>query len=214
MQNSNYNYTEEELDFFLKEEVEWREQLPKFSFYELLKIFPEATKSARRGLKIRLKLTREKIRELHEMQGKYYEEVICKADFRDQVWLKEDSDISYLKLHQRLESRIKSLMFQLSHLDELEGKPSTIKKGAINERDIERAKQIPITDFYVGKLQKFGKKAKGRCPFHKENDASFTIYLNQNSFYCYGCHEGGSVIDFIMKQQNINFLSAVKFLIK
>jgi DNA primase len=41
-----------------------------------------------------------------------------------------------------------------------------------------------------------------RCPFHNERTASFTIYLGNNSFYCFGCGAGGSVIEFIALQEN------------
>ena len=33
-----------------------------------------------------------------------------------------------------------------------------------------------------------------RCPLHNERTASFRLYEGNNSFYCYGCGQGGDVI--------------------
>ncbi len=41
-----------------------------------------------------------------------------------------------------------------------------------------------------------------RCPFHNERTPSFKIYQHNNSFYCFGCGAGGSVIEFIALQEN------------
>jgi DNA primase len=37
---------------------------------------------------------------------------------------------------------------------------------------------------------------KGRCPVHGDKKASLNIYEETNSFCCFGCGIGGSVIDF------------------
>ena len=49
-----------------------------------------------------------------------------------------------------------------------------------------------------------------RCPFHQEKTASFKAYPGAKGFYCFGCHESGSVIDFVMKFFNISFRDAIK----
>ncbi|MEG2576002.1 MAG: CHC2 zinc finger domain-containing protein [Christensenella sp.] len=43
------------------------------------------------------------------------------------------------------------------------------------------------------------------CPFHNEKTASLIVHKNNKSWKCYGCGEGGTVIDFVMKLYNINF---------
>ena len=48
------------------------------------------------------------------------------------------------------------------------------------------------------------------CPFHQERSASFKAYPGTRGFYCFGCHESGSVIDFVMKFFGIPFEDAVK----
>ena len=46
------------------------------------------------------------------------------------------------------------------------------------------------------------------CPFHGENTASFKVY--DNSFYCFGCGESGTVIDFVIKYFGLTNIEAVK----
>ena len=48
-----------------------------------------------------------------------------------------------------------------------------------------------------------------RCPFHQEKSASFKAYPGSRGFYCFGCHESGSVIDFVMKYFGLNFQDAI-----
>ena len=43
-----------------------------------------------------------------------------------------------------------------------------------------------------------GHDNKALCPLHREKSPSFTIYPNHNSWYCFGCETGGTVIDFVM----------------
>lgn len=50
-----------------------------------------------------------------------------------------------------------------------------------------------------------GYSRRMRCPFHKEKTASFLVHRNNKSWKCYGCGEGGTVIDFVMKLFEINF---------
>ena len=49
-----------------------------------------------------------------------------------------------------------------------------------------------------------------RCPFHQEKSASFKAYPGLRGFYCYGCHESGSVIYFVMKFFGLSFGDAIK----
>lgn len=48
-------------------------------------------------------------------------------------------------------------------------------------------------------LKKTGNYLKGRCPLHHEKTASFTITLGKEIFYCFGCHQGGDVINLFAK---------------
>ena len=80
----------------------------------------------------------------------------------------------------------------------------------ITDDDIQRAKDIPIDAMFAGPLRKLGKRATGNCPFHEETTGSFTIYLDQNKFYCFGCSAGTDAIDFVMRRDSCTFIEAVK----
>ena len=36
-----------------------------------------------------------------------------------------------------------------------------------------------------------------KCPFHEEDTGSFTVYAEENNWYCFGCKKGSSHIDYI-----------------
>jgi hypothetical protein len=52
--------------------------------------------------------------------------------------------------------------------------------------------------------------AKALCPIHNEKTPSFTVYPSSNSWHCFGCGVGGSVIDFIMVYYGLGPLEAAK----
>lgn len=54
---------------------------------------------------------------------------------------------------------------------------------------------ITVVEQYVS-LKKYGAYYKGRCPFHQEKTASFTVSPHKEIFYCFGCHAKGDVISF------------------
>ena len=49
-----------------------------------------------------------------------------------------------------------------------------------------------------------------RCPFHSEKTASLKIYPGDRGWHCFGCHEGGSVIDFVMKFFGLDLMGAIR----
>ncbi len=46
-------------------------------------------------------------------------------------------------------------------------------------------------------LRPSGRRSTGLCPFHRDRDPSFVVYPETASWFCYGCHAGGDVIDFV-----------------
>ena len=50
------------------------------------------------------------------------------------------------------------------------------------------------------------------CPFHGEKTPSFHVEDRKGFFYCFGCHEKGDVIGFVMKNDNLRFDEAVDLL--
>ena len=50
-------------------------------------------------------------------------------------------------------------------------------------------------------LKKAGRNYLGLCPFHAEKTPSFTVNLEEQIFYCFGCHTGGNVFSFLMQRE-------------
>ena len=77
--------------------------------------------------------------------------------------------------------------------------------------------KIDIVDFISDfvRLKKTGRNFKALCPFHSEKTPSFIVSPERQSWYCFGsCSEGGDVINFLEKWENIEFLEALKILAK
>lgn len=77
-------------------------------------------------------------------------------------------------------------------------------------------KRLPVSEVvsqYV-KLTRKGDRHWGLCPFHHEKTPSFTV-LDSGGFYkCFGCGKGGSIFDFIMEMEHVDFPQAVEILAK
>lgn len=72
-----------------------------------------------------------------------------------------------------------------------------------------RADIVEIIGEYVP-LQKKGRNYFGLCPFHNEDTPSFSVNPDKQFFKCFGCGEGGNIIGFIMKVENLGFPDAVR----
>lgn len=85
------------------------------------------------------------------------------------------------------------------------------------ERLLEEIKsKIDIVDFisdYV-QLKKAGQNYKGLCPFHSEKTPSFMVSQAKQIFHCFGCGIGGDVVSFLMKQENLSFGEAIRYIAK
>jgi DNA primase len=88
----------------------------------------------------------------------------------------------------------------------------SLKDGEVSELKL-NADIYNLVSSYVN-LKKSGKNFMGLCPFHKEKTPSFIVNTNTQLYHCFGCGEGGDVISFIMKAENLSFLEAVELLAK
>ena len=63
-------------------------------------------------------------------------------------------------------------------------------------------------------LRRSGGNLFGLCPFHGEKTASFSVAPDKGIYYCFGCHKGGGVINFMMEIENLSYPDAVRALAK
>lgn len=64
---------------------------------------------------------------------------------------------------------------------------------------------------YVPLKQK-GRRFWGCCPFHNEKTPSFSVDAESQLYYCFGCHKGGTALNFVMEMERMEFQEAVKYL--
>ena len=85
----------------------------------------------------------------------------------------------------------------------------------ISEEILEKIKsQNDIVDVISERvrLKKAGRNFTGLCPFHNEKTPSFSVSQEKQIYKCFGCGEAGNVISFVMKDKNLPFIEAVKYL--
>jgi len=184
-------------------EKEWRATIPRLTDKELLASFPEARWTIP-----------EKIKELEEKQKEFSDAlrkklIMIKNAKSDELsewfwreWLKASDGTELLKVEKQI-MRLKRLLMVGS------GK---IPKGSITEEQIQGALLVPIENLINGPLRKSGKTLTGLCSLHQEKHPSFYIYSQSNSFYCFGCNQGGDVINFVRLLHDFSFKEAVNYL--
>lgn len=76
---------------------------------------------------------------------------------------------------------------------------------------LDKADIVAVVGEYVD-LKKSGSSYVGLCPFHNDKNPSFSVSESRGTFRCFACNEGGDVISFIMKIENVGFMEALKIL--
>jgi DNA primase len=86
--------------------------------------------------------------------------------------------------------------------------------GRIRDEDIHVVRERSAIDEVVGEYLQLrsagGGSLKGLCPFHDEKTPSFNVTPARGLWYCFSCSEGGDVIKFVQKIDNLNFAEAVE----
>ena len=59
-------------------------------------------------------------------------------------------------------------------------------------------------------LKKTGREFTACCPFHSEKTPSFTVSPAKQFYHCFGCGAHGTVIDFLMDYEHLDFVEAVE----
>ena len=81
--------------------------------------------------------------------------------------------------------------------------------GRIRDEDIDLVRErSPIADVIGEHLQlrnAGGGSLKGLCPFHEEKTPSFNVTPARGLYFCFSCQQGGDVISFVQKIENLTF---------
>ena len=81
--------------------------------------------------------------------------------------------------------------------------PETIEQVAAASDIVE-----VVTSYFP--LKRAGTEFRALCPFHQEKTPSFYVSPSKQSYYCFGCGAGGSVFQFLMQIENVDFPEAVR----
>jgi DNA primase len=86
--------------------------------------------------------------------------------------------------------------------------------GRIRDEDIAVVRERSPIDEVVGDYLQLrnagGGSLKGLCPFHDEKTPSFNVTPARGLWYCFSCADGGDVIKFVEKIDNLAFPEAVE----
>lgn len=198
----------EDYDYYFDLEKGWRKALPKYSDKELLSLFPGSKEVIPKKIKEWKARLNESERELKE----YLSAIYSQTSDEFTVWFWEQVAKTFLMPDvMEAEKHILRLNRMMSISSPVRGK----EKGLENWREkVEIARQYPIYDIANCNLElrQCGDKFLSRCPFHNEKHASFYIYTATNSFYCFGCCEGGDAIKLTMHLHGVDFKDAIAML--
>jgi DNA primase len=86
--------------------------------------------------------------------------------------------------------------------------------GRIRDEDIALVRERSAVDEVIGDYLQLrgsgGGSLKGLCPFHDEKTPSFNVTPSRGLWYCFSCTEGGDVIKFVQRIDNLSFTEAVE----
>jgi len=86
---------------------------------------------------------------------------------------------------------------------------SPLIKDASLQAVLTSADIVEVVSGYTS-LRKRGATYLGLCPFHQEKTPSFTVSADKGLYYCFGCGEGGDVVRFVQRVENLSFTEAVE----
>lgn len=183
---NNKIYTIEQL------ENKWRPSEPRYSEKELLVIFPEAQPYLEERLIEFKKKADDLAIKIQKKLKKVYQNV--KDEFA--IWFNEEIIKTWYGDNlNKFDKEIRRLGWLLNPEEQ---------KREITPEMIERAKNYPFQNLLPNK------KNFALCHFHNEKKPSF--YIKNNWGYCYGCGWHGDTIKFLMDENKMSFVEAIKYL--
>ena len=119
------------------------------------------------------------------------------ADLRIEQ-LGDDLDLIREYMEELIPRDIPGIYTGINNVDQLEQRltEAALPTGRVDYAALkERIDIVEYIQRYVP-LRRAGTRYTGKCPFHSEKTASFVVYPNTKSYYCFGCGVHGDVIDF------------------
>lgn len=195
-------YTETQLDYLDQLESEYKKAQKTMNIHELIEVY-KPTKTMLTNVKRDLYDRLDKVRDLRkeienrvENQNIPYSEAETLKMILIGIYVTPDeTDIK--KQIDRAEKILKNIEFNKS-----------LGKGNNEKLNIEEAKTVPI-DTYI----EFNRMGFAKCIYHSENTASMKYYKDKNRVHCFGCGQGGDVIDVVQKLRGVEFLDAVRIIL-
>ena len=203
-------YYDEELGYYV--EVPSHYYSHNLSDKELIELFPEAKE-----------IISEKIKEWQEIEREIVEGQVKPflrklKGVKDEIKRRFYKESLKLMVNPMLVKAINNIqrLRRLEFIANYRPKKDVKSKARDFEAKIEQAKQTPIVNIASSFLQlkKSGRNYKALCPFHQEKHPSFYLYPETNSFYCFGCNQGGDVIKLVELAFNLEFKEAIEYLIR
>ncbi len=207
-----------EKHYYFDEDLTQYKEIPRHYYHyclsdkELIELFPEAKE-----------IISEKIKEWQEVERKIIEEQVKPflrklKGVKDEVKRRFYKESLKLMVNPMLVKAVNNIqrLRRLEFIANYRPKKDVKSKARDFEAKIEQAKQTPIVDIASSFLQlkKSGRNYKALCPFHQEKHPSFYLYPETNSFYCFGCNQGGDVIKLVELAFNLEFKEAIEYLIR
>ena len=85
-----------------------------------------------------------------------------------------------------------------------------IKKSSI-EAAVAAADMVEIVSGRT-QLRRSGAQWTGRCPFHDDQNPSFSVNPVEKLYHCFSCGKGGDLIKFVQETEGLDFAPAVEWL--
>jgi DNA primase len=83
----------------------------------------------------------------------------------------------------------------------------------IPDEDVERVRDAADIVQIIGEhvsLRRVGSDWRGPCPFHQGTHRNFSVSPKKRMYYCFVCHAGGDVFNFLQKRLGMDWPSAVR----
>lgn len=124
-------------------------------------------------------------------------------------WQSRDKEKEEL-LESRVRVRKEIEKFTFDKVKELDG---TVQYLPNREEDVQKMRELDISEFTFCKLKKMSKGYQTNCIFHNDHNPSCMIYPGKG-YHCFSCGANGNAIDWCMQEFGLNFQQATEYLLR